>query len=380
KYVPQIEEEVRAASELGIKASYLDKVPLPFSVKAAMCFEDQAQFHPLKYLKALAPIIVDSGSHIFEKTQAVNIEEDKSCSVVTRDGKKVHASQVIIASHYPFFDGGGLYFARIWADKSYVVAITMKDKFPEGMFITAEDPARSLRSQNSENGELILVGGEHHKTGQSPNTNSHYKNLIDFAQQNFPVINIPYRWSTQDCMTMDGIPYVGNLTSRSQNLYVATGFGKWGMTNSMVSATILTDLITKGDSPWAPVYNPTRFSLAATGNLIVQNANVAIKYISGKLTPALNNVQIAVGEGKVINVDGQKVGAYKDENEKLHVVDTTCPHVGCELAWNEAETSWDCPCHGSRFTYEGNLIEGPALNGLNHPDEGPNKVDPNVYE
>jgi Rieske Fe-S protein len=181
-------------------------------------------------------------------------------------------------------------------------------------------------------------------------------------------------------MTLDGIPYVGKLTTRSDNLFVATGFGKWGMTNSTAAATILTDLIAKGESPWAPVYNPSRFSLAAAGNLIMQNTNVAIKYISGKLTPALKNVQIAVGEAKVINVDGQKVGAYKDENEKLHIVDTTCPHVGCELAWNEAETTWDCPCHGSRFTYEGNLVEGPALNGLNHPEEGPNKVEPNIYQ
>jgi glycine/D-amino acid oxidase-like deaminating enzyme/nitrite reductase/ring-hydroxylating ferredoxin subunit len=380
KYVPQIEEEAQVAKDFGIKASVTEEVSLPFAVKAALCFEEQAQFHPLKYLQALLPVITDAGSHIFENTQAINIEEDKSCTVVTRDGKKIESSAVIIASHYPFFDGGGLYFARVWQEKSYVVAITATGKYPEGMFISAEDPARSLRTQKCADGELILIGGEHHKSGQSPNTNSHYKNLIDFAQTNFDVINIPYRWSTQDCMTLDGVPYVGYLTSRSQKLYVATGFGKWGMTNSTVAATIIKDLITKGESPWAPVYNPSRFNLASTGNLIVQNANVAVNYISGKLKPALDNAQIAVGEANVIKVDDQKVGAYRDENGLLHVVDITCPHLGCELSWNEAETTWDCPCHGSRFTYEGNLVEGPALNGLNHPDQGHNKVEPNVYQ
>lgn len=380
KYVEQIEAEVEAALGLGIKASYLQDIPLPFKIKAAMRFDNQAQFHPLKYLKALAGEIINLGGQLFEQTQAINIEEGQTYLVITRNGKKVKSPRVIIATHYPFFDGGGLYFTRIHAERSYVIGARIADEFPAGMFITAEDPIRSLRSQPYDDGTLILVGGESHKTGQDSNCNMHYSNLVDFASTAFQVQDIPYRWSAQDCMTIDGIPFVGHLTSNSPNLYIATGFGKWGMSNSTVAAMILKDLIVKGENPWTPVYDPHRLTLPAITTLISQNANVAKEFISGKLRPAAENAQIKKGEAAIISVDGDKAGAYRDENDKLHVLDITCTHLGCELSWNNAELSWDCPCHGSRFSYEGDIIEGPALNRLQKIGEGSNKVEPNIYQ
>ena len=164
---------------------------------------------------------------------------------------------------------------------------------------------------------------------------------------------------------MDEVPYVGNLTSKTPNLYVATGFGKWGMTNSTASAIILKDLITKGESPWAPVYNPSRFTpVASAKNFIIENANVAKELIKGKLSMVPDDVAIKPGEGEAVEIDGARVGAYRDEEGKLHLVDPTCTHMGCELQWNAAEKSWDCPCHGSRFTYEGDIIESPALKSI----------------
>jgi len=378
KYIKDIEDEARAASNLGIRASYVEEIPLPFSVKAALRFEDQAQFHPLKYLQALLPDITENGSYIFEQTRAMNIEKDNDYIVITHSGKKVKAQKVIVASHYPFFDGGGLYFSRLYTERSYVVGITAQGKFPEGMYISAEDPARSLRSQSFEGGELILVGGEHHKTGQDSNTNQHYSNLIDWAKKTFRVVDIPYRWSTQDCMTLDGVPYVGQLTASSPNLYVATGFGKWGMTNSTAAAMMLTDLIVKGENSWTPVYNPSRFPDLT--NLIVQNADVVKNYVSGKLEAPDNDVEIAKGEARVVNVDGERAGAYRDENDKLHLMDITCTHLGCELQWNNAERTWDCPCHGSRFGCQGAIVEGPALNVLKPVEESRNNVEPNVFQ
>ncbi len=379
RYLQDIEDEAKAASSLGIKASLLKEVPLPFPVKSALCFDDQAQFHPLKYLKALVPEILKNGSNIFEQSRAMNIKKEIDCYlVITNTGKKVRASKVIVASHFPFFDGGGFYFSRIYNERSYVIGATIKEKFPEGMFISAEEPIRSLRSQSSQDGELILIGGENHKTGHCENTNLHYSNLIDYAKSTFQVQDIPYRWSTQDCMTLDGVPYVGNLTAQSPGLYVATGFGKWGMTNSTAAAMIIKDLIKKGDSPWAPVYNPSRFSHVK--EFVVQNLDVAKSFISGKLEQTSENEEVGKGEAKIISVDGKKAGAYRDENDKLHLLDITCTHLGCELEWNSAERSWDCPCHGSRFDYEGNIIEGPALNCLKEIKEGPNKVEPNVFQ
>ena len=365
KYVKNIVDEAKTAASLGIKSTYLDEIPLPFPVKAAVRFDHQAQFHPRKLLLALAREIPGGGCHIFEQTEAVDIEGTGPYSVVTKKGNRVNAPIVIIASHFPFYDKRGFYFARIYPEKSYALTITAKEKFPGGMYINAEQPTRSLRSQSYENGELIIVAGEHHKTGQGESTSHHYERLWNFANQIFTVENSPYHWSTQDCMTMDGIPYVGPLTNFKDNLYVATGFGKWGMTNSAVSAMLLKDLIIKGDSTWAPVYTPTRLTLSASAkNFVIENLNVAGKLIGGKLEWLQNDVSIKPGEGKIVNVNGHRTGAYRDEKGELHLVDTTCTHMGCEVEWNSAERSWDCPCHGSRFSVDGTVIEGPALKSL----------------
>lgn len=365
-YVSKISNEVKAASSLGINATYLEEIPLPFPIKAAVRFDNQAQFHPRKFLLPLAEKIASNGSQIFEQSRIVNFEEDSNYVLITNQGKKVIAEKVIIASHYPCYNKHGLYFTRIYSERSYVVAIKAKEKYPGGMYITAEEPGRSLRNQMSDHGELIFVGGEHHKTGQGEDTIKHYEALVDFANQTFTVEDIPYRWSTQDCMTLDDLPYVGLFTSKTPNLYVATGYGKWGMTNSIASAMILRDLIINGSSPWQDVYNPSRQTTAASAKtLIVENLNVAKELIEGKISPLPDDVHIKAGEGKVIEANGQRAGAYRDEQGTLHVVDTTCTHMGCELSWNSAEKSWDCPCHGSRFTYEGDIVEGPAVKPLN---------------
>ena len=380
EYVRKIEKEVEAALKLGIKASYQQSIELPFDIKAAMKFDNQAQFHPLKYLISIAKEIPGDGSHIFESTKVVDVKDGERCVVITGNGNKVTASKVIIASHFPCYDGGGLYFARMYAEKSYVLGVKVKEKFPEGMYITAEDPGRSLRSQKHEDGEIILVGGEHHKTGSEKHTNIHYENLGKFAKEAFDLQGILYRWSTQDYSTVDSIPYIGHLTSKTSNILVATGFKKWGMTNGTAAANILTDLITKGESPWSPVYNPSRFDIIASGAKLVSiNLEVAETLLGGKLTPAPSNVEIKNGEAEVANIDGEKVGIYRDEEGKLHIVDITCTHLGCELVWNEAEKTWDCPCHGSRFNYDGNNVEGPAFKPLKRLGEGKNKIDPNIF-
>ena len=380
KYLQDIEDEVEAALSLGIKASYLDKIPLPFDVKAAERFDGQAQFHPVEYLQILASKIPGNGSYIFEQTQAINIGDNGSPMVVTRQGNTIRAEKIIIASHYPFFDGGGLYFSRIYQEKSYIVGVKIKEKFPEGMYITAENPARSLRSQKYEDGELVLLAGEHHKTGYGNDTNIHYQNLIDFGRNTFEVEDILYRWSTQDCMTADGIPYIGNLTPRSPNLYLATGFGKWGMSNGTVAGMLLRDLIVKGDSPWAEVYNPFRFNLSSLKTFVWQNLDVAKSFVSGKLERPPEDSEIDEGQAKILKIEGERIGAYRDEQGTLHMVDTTCTHLGCELQWNDGETSWDCPCHGSRFSYEGEIIAGPAIYRLNHWHEEDNTVEARVFK
>ena len=337
-------------------------------MKAAVRFDNQAQFHPRKFLLPIADKITKNGVQIYEKTRIVSIEENENGSycLITNQGNKVTAEKIIIASHYPFYNKPAFYFTRIYPERSYVVAIKAKENYPGGMYITAEEPGRSLRSQMTDQGQLIFIGGEHHKTGQGEDTTTHYEKLIDFANQTFTVEQIPYRWSTQDCMTLDDLPYVGQFTSKKPNIYIATGFGKWGMTNSIASAMIIRDLILEGKSPWQDVYNPSRHTIAAsTKTFVVENLNVAGKIVQGKLSLIPDDVDVKPEEGKIIELDGQRTGVYKDINGNLHIVDTTCQHMGCELYWNAAEKTWDCPCHGSRFSIDGDIVEGPTVQPLN---------------
>lgn len=367
EYVTGIMNEANTASSLGIKAVFVPEIPLPIAVKGAVRFDGQAQFHPRKYLLALAEKIAGDGSAIFEQTRVITIEEGHPHIVITKNGHKVAAPKVIIASHYPCYEAHGLYFTRLYPERSYALGVRIKGKYPGGMYVSVEDPVRSLRSQITNGEKLVIVSGEHHKTGQGEDTDNHYDKLKDFAEELFEVADIPYRWSTQDYSTADDVPYIGHLTSETSDIYVATGFGKWGMTTSTAAALIFRDLILNGYSPWQNIYLPSRFTpLASAKNFVMENLNVAKHLLSGKLTLVPEEDVIPCGEGKIIEYEGQRTGAYRDDSGRLHLIDTTCTHLGCELQWNSAEKSWDCPCHGSRFTYEGEIINSPALNNLQH--------------
>lgn len=363
--IMKIENEVKATSELGIKSSFIDEIPFPISIKAGIKFDNQAQFHPRKFLLPLAGIISEAGVKIYENTRAVDLEDGDKITITTEQGKKITANKVIIASHYPFFNKQGMYFSRIYTERTYIIAISAKEKYPGGMYLNAENPSRSLRGLDTEEGQLILVVGENHKTGQGSDMANHYRKLIDFTDTLFTIEDIPYRWSTQDCMTLDGIPYIGYYKQDTSNILVATGFQKWGMTNSMVAAKIIRDLIIDGSSPWQDVYSPSRKNiLGSAKTFIVENLDVAKHLISGKISPLPEDVKVEPGEAEVFEHDGERTGAYRDEQGKLFLVNTTCTHMGCELNWNSAEKSWDCPCHGSRFTYSGHIIDGPAVTPL----------------
>lgn len=378
-YIQKIADEANVAKSLGIKASYIENIPLPFKVKAAVRFDEQARFHPRKYLLALAGKIAGDGSFIFENTRVVNIHEGNPCTVITRQGNRVIADYVIIATHFPCYDGKGFYFARMYPERSYALAVKVREKFLGGMYITAEDPAKSLRSQEYEGGELLIVSGEHHKTAHGARLRSHYEDLLEFTEKHYDVQELPYRWSTQDYTTLDKVPYIGRLTSKNPDIFVATGFRKWGMTSGTVSAMIIKDLIVKGENPWAELYDPSRFvPNPSITRFISMNAHVAAELVSGKLRPVTQDIDVEKGEAANVEIEGQKMGIYQDGEGTLHTVDTTCTHMGCELKWNDAEKSWDCPCHGSRFTYDGEIVEGPAINELQHDCHKKNRVDPNI--
>lgn len=378
-YIDSIKKEAEAAKKLGINAKFVESLNLPFSIKGALCFENQGQFHPRKYLLKIAENIHGQNCNIYEHTRIVDIERGNKYTLITDTGLKIEAPKVVLASHFPFYDGLGLYFTRLRPERSYVITAKIKNKLENGTFVDAGEAGWYFRSQKSRDEQMIIIGGQDHKTAHGNDLMQKYINLKNYAETTFDVEKFMYVWSTQDYITIDGIPYVGNLTSSSENIYVATGYGEWGMTNGTAAAGILRDIIVKNKSPYEDVYNPSRnISTEGVKNLVKENFDVAKQLLKGKFEAGQYNIDLKNDEGKVVEIDGGRYGAYRDINGKLHLVDITCTHLGCELKWNDAEKSWDCPCHGSRFTFEGDIIEGPTVTRLNHYKENNNIIDSNM--
>jgi glycine/D-amino acid oxidase-like deaminating enzyme/nitrite reductase/ring-hydroxylating ferredoxin subunit len=364
--VSKLEHEYKAYQELGIDSEWITSMPLNIPIKAGIVMRGQAQFHPIKYLAHLIKMFTELGGKIYEHTVATDIKEGESPVVLTRDGAKIKAKHVVAATHFPFYDGAGFYFSRMHAERSYVIAVETEEDFPGGMYLSCDEPKRSLRYTDMDGKRLVIIGGEEHKAGQGMDTMYHYESLQDYANKVFTTRAIPFRWSAQDLITLDKIPYIGKLSRMHPNVFVATGFRKWGMTNGTAAAHVITDLIVGRPNPYEELYKPSRFVAdPSIRHFMSENLDVAKHLIKGKFDDADKSIdEIALDEGAVVKVDGKRAGAYKDKEGCLHIVDTTCTHMGCEVNWNHGDRSWDCPCHGSRFSYKGEVIEGPATKPL----------------
>ncbi|WP_026672065.1 FAD-dependent oxidoreductase [Alkalihalobacterium bogoriense] len=363
-YMDKLEKEWKAYQKLGIPSEFVHNIPVPVDMKAAIMMKNQAQFHPLQYLSKLIEDVKSNG-HIYEQTTVIDLEEGERPIVMTEDGYKVSCKYVIAASHFPFKDGRNLFFSRLYPYRSYIVGVKIKEDYPGGMYINAEKPSRSLRSAGKDD-RLVLVSGEEHKTGQGISMLKHYEALETYAKKVFDVESIPYRWSAQDYTTADKMPYVGQTSHRHENVFVATGFRKWGMTNSTNAALLLTDLIINKENPFVDLFSPNRFVADPSVRKIVkENADVAAQFIKGKLDNVTRTPDdLGLDEGAPVHVNGKRCGGYKDKEGNVTLVDTTCTHMYCEVEWNSGDRTWDCPCHGSRFSIEGEVIEGPAKKPL----------------
>ena len=303
----QLEQELAALDRIGAKARYVSRPPLPFPTAGAVCLPDQAQFHPLKFAAGMA-----KGLNIREHTAAKAFDG----RMVLTDRGTIQAANIIVTTHFPLFNKHGGYFAKLYQHRSYVLALEGAEG-PEGMYVDGGGSGPSFRRY----GDLLLLGGGGHRTGKQ---GGGWAEPEQMARSCWPQARITARWAAQDCMSLDGIPYIGQYSRGTPGLYVATGFNKWGMTSSMVSAMILRDLLLGRDNPWAGVFSPSRSVLRPqlAVNLLEAAANL--------LTPTAPR----------------------------------CPHMGCALKWNPAERSWDCPCHGSRFSEDGTLLDNPAAGDL----------------
>lgn len=363
QYVKKLEKELVAYRKLSIEGDLTDGIPLGIDIQQALSMKHQAHFHPLNYLSQLVQQFVKNGGRIFEQTTAVNVEEgSKHTQVLMRNGTKINCQAVLCCSHFPFYEGKGFYFSRMYAKRSYLIAVKPENDYPGGMYLGIDPPKRSIRSAKRKGETLLLIGGESHKTGQGKDTLEHYKALEAFAREQIGIKDILYRWSAQDLTTLDKLPYIGAITKHQPHILVATGYRKWGMTNGTHAALLLRDLVLKRENRFKDLFAPSRFYVdPSLKHFFMDNVDVAKHLIKGKLEfPSVELKDLTNDQGAVVHIHGKRKGAYKDLEGNLHIVDTTCTHLGCELNWNHGDRTWDCPCHGSRFSYKGEVIEGPA--------------------
>jgi glycine/D-amino acid oxidase-like deaminating enzyme/nitrite reductase/ring-hydroxylating ferredoxin subunit len=373
EHLRYIEEEIKAGQSAGLKMSFAKDIGLPLKIKGAAMLPGQAQFHPRKYMLGLAKAITEGKGSVYENTRVVKIdcEGPGPYSLKTAGGNSVRAKDIFIATNYPIHDKDGLYFSRLQASNSYAVGIRIKGKFPDGMYLNSEDEGHSFRQHPAPGGEIVLVLDGSHPVGQGGDVLARYRGLSDFTRSVFDVTSQDYWWTAQDAISIDKVPYIGNLTEGHHHLFVATGFRKWGMAHSTVAAQLITDLIAGRENPWKDLYNPYRFKPLATAGEFVPQALKTVGKLAEKELPAANIdlSEMKNGDSAVGSLHGEKAAVYKDDTGKLHTLDRTCTHMGCMVNWNNAELSWDCPCHGSRYDFEGHVIHSPTVTDLKKINE-----------
>ncbi|MFL5871733.1 MAG: FAD-dependent oxidoreductase, partial [Solirubrobacterales bacterium] len=358
--VGEVEAEVEAAQALGLPASFTIDTDLPFAVEAAVRFEDQAEFQPVAYLAGLARALEERGGRIYEHTRVVGADGG---GVRTEDGRAVSARHVILATQIPFLDRG-LFFARAHVERSYAVSVRVRGPIPQEMYLQTESPGRTLRSLRWRGEELLLVGGESHELGHGDPVEK-FEALERYARQRFEVESFEHRWSAHDFMSEDGMPYVGAVWPLSDRVLTATGMRKWGLAMGTAAARMLADQVTGEDNEWRPTFDPARLPpLSSTPELAKHNAESGLFFLGDRVRPRPSATDLAAGAGAVIRDGVGQRAVHRDEGGRLHAVSARCTHLGCIVRWNGGEATWDCPCHGSRFTADGQVISGPATRAL----------------
>jgi glycine/D-amino acid oxidase-like deaminating enzyme/nitrite reductase/ring-hydroxylating ferredoxin subunit len=358
-----LQDEVAAARRAGLAASLERGLDVPFPAVGAVRLDQQGQLHARKYVLGLARAVHGDGCTVFERTRVLELEPDTTVRLETEEGT-VSAEHVVLATNAPI-TSKGLFFARAHPRRAYAVAAPLSRGAVDGMWINVGSPTRSVRTApGPDGGRLVIVVGEGHRVGQE-DAPPRYDALADFLERHFGEAPA-YRWSTQDQYSVDGLPFVGPLGDETPRLYVATGFGGWGLANGSLAGLLLTDAVLGRESRWADLYDPMRSALRrAPGTILRENANVGLRLLEGKLRRRPGSVSaVTPGSGAVLDLEGKRVAVYRDESGDVHAVSAACTHMGCVVAWNAAERSWDCPCHGSRFDTEGSVLEGPATRPL----------------
>ena len=367
--VSDVEQVIAAAEAAGLAVQRVEGsgTPLPFDVPLAARLENQAQMNPVEYVRGLGETL---RGDVYETTPVRHVSARSPYTLETEGGAKVTAEHVVVATNYPLLDRG-IFFARIEATRSYLVAARVRGgRAVDGMAITAGQPTRSVRPFEHDGESWLLVGGEGHQTGAKDAQPDRYESLTEFATKHWDVIDVPYRWSTQDGKPVDHLPYIGRYAPGVDTMWVGTGYMKWGMTNGTVAATVISDLIAGRENLYAERFDPNRLTVKSAPEVAKLQAHVGVHFFGDRARPAevSSSEDVPAGEARVVRSGAGKVGVYRDDAGGLHAVSLRCTHLGCLTRWNDADRSWDCPCHGSRFDPDGEVLAGPAAKPLEKRD------------
>ncbi len=355
--------EAEVPTQLGLPAEWVESTALPFPVAGALRFTGQARLHAVRYCNGLVDVLQSLGVPVHGGTRVTSVQEQGETVQVTTDHGVVTADHAVLATLAPITDRG-FEFARMRATRSYGVAARVEGPVPDGMYMSVGQPTRSISQHRDGDDQYVVVVGQSHETGHASGVGNDDA-LADFARRHFDVRDIPFRWSAQDFVPDDRLPFVGT-TGFADRIHVATGFQKWGLTNAMVAARLLVDVIAGDANVLADMLSPTRTSVTASARSFVgHNLDVAKRFVGDRVAPQAGHVDdIPPGGGATVRVDGRMMAISRDEDGHTTALSATCSHLGCIVQWNVPERSWDCPCHGSRFSPTGEVISGPATQPL----------------
>jgi glycine/D-amino acid oxidase-like deaminating enzyme/nitrite reductase/ring-hydroxylating ferredoxin subunit len=355
--------EAEAARRAGVEVEEMARAPLPFDTAACLRFPNQAQVHPLLYLQALARTVESLGGRLY-RGEATRFEDGDTVRVETSDGRALTGRAAVIATDSPVNDRVVIHTKQP-SYRTYAIAFERGGALAPGLFWDTADPYHYVRRAGSGPNELLIVGGEDHRTGQEDDADARYTRLEEWARRRFRSLGpVAHRWSGQVQEPVDGLGYIGRNPG-DRHIYVATGFSGNGMTHGALAGRIVADLVLDRPNPWAKLYDPGRIRWRATPTFVRETANTAAQYADLVTPGEVADVdEVAPGEGAVIRDGLTKTAVYRDEAGVVHACSAICPHLGCVVAWNGGEKTWDCPCHGSRFDVDGAVLHGPALSPL----------------
>ncbi|WP_265131518.1 FAD-dependent oxidoreductase [Chryseobacterium oranimense] len=369
----QLDEMVKGSAQVGHQMILTQDIPFPIPFKKAAVVPDQGQFHPIKYIKALMQVFIDLGGVLVEQCLCESHDEQEDQVVLKTTKGEIKAARVIYATHIP--PGVNVLHFMNAPYRSYAIAFSIKgDHYPKDLGYDLIDPYHYYRTQEI-NGEVLLIaGGEDHKTGHAEDTGECFSKLENYVREYFDVETAVYSWSSQYYEPVDGLPYIGVLPGSNGRIYTATGFRGNGMIFGTITSQILGDLILTGSSKYKELFDPGRIKpMAGFTTFVKEQASVAFDFIKDKLfvEKISSLAELKDGEAKVVKYDGSSYAVYKESNGKAHILKSVCPHAQCEVRWNSAEISWDCPCHGSRFNVNGKMLTGPTVKDLQRIETDP---------